>query len=79
MAMRKGIERRENTNVERTFGVGPGLAMIRLMKVGSLTRHRSRAVESSGAAGRIPGRLNAAGWVTVDLRRVMVSVMKVYR
>jgi len=33
----KGIERRENMNVERAFGVGLGLAMIQLMKVGSLT------------------------------------------
>jgi len=51
MAMRKGIERRENTNVERTFGVGLGPAMIQPMKVGSLTRHRSRAVEYREAMG----------------------------
>jgi len=30
-------------------------------------------------AGRIPCQLNVAGWVTVDLRRLMVSVIKVYR
>jgi len=32
-----------------------------------------------GAGLAVPCWLNAAGWVTVDLRRVMVSVMKVYR
>ena len=33
-------------------------------------------IQGGGDAGR---QLNAADWVTVDLRRVMVSVMKVYR
>jgi len=49
--MRKGIERRENTNVEHMFGVGLGLAMIQVIQVGSLTQHRSRAVESRRAMG----------------------------
>ena len=51
MATWKGIERKENMNVERTFGVDLGLAMIQLMKVGSLTRHPSRRVECRGALG----------------------------
>jgi len=76
----EGIEWRENTNVERTLGVGLGPAMISADEGGVVDAASEPGSGIQGGAGpAVPCRLNAAGWVTVDLRRVMVSVMKVYR